>query len=75
VVLLMLVGGAWSTLVNVALFTWELYRAPTAGLDPAVTLSHAMTMTFLSLVLIQFFKAYCFRSDRASISERPFANR
>ena len=34
-----------------------------------------MTMTFLSLVLIQFFKAYNFRSERISVLHRPFANR
>ncbi|MCU0935839.1 MAG: cation-translocating P-type ATPase C-terminal domain-containing protein, partial [Gammaproteobacteria bacterium] len=28
-----------------------------------------------SLVLIQFFKAYSFRSDRDSVFVRPFANR
>ena len=32
-------------------------------------------MTFVSLVLIQFFKAYSYRSDRHSIVRRPFANR
>ena len=32
-------------------------------------------MTFVSLVLIQFLKAYCYRSDRASVLARPFANR
>jgi Ca2+-transporting ATPase len=32
-------------------------------------------MTFLSLVLVQFFKAYSFRSDRLSTFNRPFANR
>ncbi len=32
-------------------------------------------MTFVSLVLIQFFKAYNFRSDRHSVLHRPFANR
>ena len=32
-------------------------------------------MTFVSLVLIQFFKAYNFRSERASILRRPFANK
>jgi Ca2+-transporting ATPase len=35
----------------------------------------AMTMTFVSLVLIQFFKAYNFRSDRHSVLNRPFANK
>jgi Ca2+-transporting ATPase len=34
-----------------------------------------MTMTFVSLVLIQFFKAYNFRSDHLSVLHRPFANR
>ena len=75
VVLLMLVGGVWSTLVNVALFAWELHLGATAELDSAVTLTRAMTMAFLSLVLIQFFKAYSFRSDRDSVFIRPFANR
>ena len=32
-------------------------------------------MTFLSLVLIQFFKAYNFRSQSLSISRKPFSNR
>ena len=37
-------------------------------------LAEAMTMTFVSLVLIEFFKAYSFRSDRHSVLARPFAN-
>ena len=32
-------------------------------------------MTFVSLVLIQFFKAYNFRSDRHSVMDKPFANK
>ena len=32
-------------------------------------------MAFVSLVLIQFFKAYNFRSDRHSVLVRPFANK
>ena len=67
VVTLMLVGGIWSTFVNLALFGGLL----AAGRS----LDHAMVLTFLSLVLIQFFKAYCFRSDRHSLLLRPFANR
>jgi Ca2+-transporting ATPase len=35
----------------------------------------AITMTFVSLILIQFFKAYAFRSDRHSLFVRPFANK
>ena len=38
-------------------------------------LEEAMAMTFVSLVLIQFFNAYNCRSDRLSIVRRPFANR
>lgn len=34
-----------------------------------------MTITFISLVLIQFFKAYNFRSDRHSVFNKPFANK
>jgi len=34
-----------------------------------------MTLVFVSLVLIQFFKAYNFRSDRHSVLRQPFANR
>jgi Ca2+-transporting ATPase len=75
VVALMLVGGIWSTLVNIALFAWELRQGEALGLDPQRALAHAMTMAFLSLGLIQFFKAYNFRSDRTSVLERPFANR
>ena len=32
-------------------------------------------MVFVSLVLIEFLKAYNFRSDRHSVFDRPFANR
>jgi Ca2+-transporting ATPase len=67
VVLLMLAGGLWSTLVNLGLFTWALNSG--RGME------EAMTMTFISLVLIQFFKAYNFRSDRRSVLHRPFANK
>jgi Ca2+-transporting ATPase len=75
VVVLMLVGGIWSTLVNVSLFVYELNNGEALGLNADQTLMHAMTMTFISLVLIQFFKAYNFRSDRESVLHRPFANR
>jgi Ca2+-transporting ATPase len=66
-VVLLLTGGVWSALVNVLLFA-GLLRAG----RPA---EHAVAMTFISLVLIQFFKAYNYRSDRLSVLERPFANR
>ncbi len=67
VVSLMLVGGLWSTLVNLALFLWAM--------NSGRELREAMTMTFVSLVLIQFFKAYNFRSDRHSVMRKPFANK
>jgi Ca2+-transporting ATPase len=66
-VVLLLVGGIWSALVNIGLFAWLLH-----GGRP---LQEAMAMTFVSLVLIQFFKAYNYRSDRFSVFRRPFANR
>ena len=67
VVLLMLVGGIWSTIVNLSLFVWAL--------NSGRSVQQAMTMTFVSLVLIQFFKAYNFRSDRHSVLRQPFANK
>ena len=67
VVTLMTIGGLWSAIVNLGLFAWELQSGR--------TLEHAMTMTFVSLVLIQFFKAYNFRSDRVSVFNHPFKNR
>ncbi|WP_020675028.1 cation-translocating P-type ATPase [Geopsychrobacter electrodiphilus] len=67
VVALMLTGGVWSTFVNLALFRWAL--------DSGRSHAEAMTMTFVSLVLIEFIKAYCFRSDRNPVSHRPFINK
>jgi Ca2+-transporting ATPase len=67
VVTLMTAGGVWSTLVNLSLFAWAM--------NSGRSIEQAMTMTFVSLVLIQFFKAYNFRSDRHSVLDRPFANR
>ncbi|MBM4083315.1 MAG: cation-translocating P-type ATPase [Planctomycetes bacterium] len=67
VVTLMAVGGVWSALINLSLFAWTR----TSGRSDA----EAMTMTFVCLVLIEFFKAYNFRSDRHSVLNRPFANK
>ncbi|RPH62534.1 MAG: hypothetical protein EHM81_02035 [Chloroflexi bacterium] len=67
VVTLMVLGVLWSTLINLGLFTWAL--------NAGRSLEHAMTITFVSLVLIQFFKAYNFRSDRHSILNKPFENK
>jgi P-type Ca2+ transporter type 2C len=67
VVSLMVAGGIWSTIINLGLFIWAL--------NSGRTLEQAMTMTFVSLVLVQFFKAYNFRSDRHSVFNRPFENK
>ncbi len=66
-VVLLLTGGFWSAAVNLGLFTWLLRSGR--------PVAEAMAMTFVSLVLIQFFKAYSYRSDRLSVFHRPFANR
>lgn len=66
VVTLMVVGGVWSAIINLGLFTWAL------GAGRPV--DEAMSLTFVSLILIQFFKAYNFRSDRLSVFHRPLAN-
>ncbi len=67
VVTLMVLGGIWSALINLGLFTWAM--------SSGRSLEEAMTMTFVALVLIQFFKAYNFRSDRHSVLNKPFANK
>jgi Ca2+-transporting ATPase len=64
---LLLAGGIWSAIVNLALFTWLLRTGR--------PMEQATAMTFVSLVLIQFFNAYNFRSDRVSVLHHPFANR
>jgi Ca2+-transporting ATPase len=67
VVGLIAIGGIWSALVTLGLFTWAL--------ESGRALEEAMTMTFTTLVVIEFFKAYSFRSGRRSVLDRPFANR
>ncbi|HMF97763.1 MAG TPA: cation-translocating P-type ATPase [Vicinamibacterales bacterium] len=66
VVVLILAGGIWSGIVNISLFAWSM--------NAGRPVEEAMAMTFVSLVLIQFFKAYSYRSDRISVFRRPFAN-
>ena len=67
VIVLTLFGGFWSMLVNLALFWWLLRSGR--------SLAEAMAMIFVLLVMIEFFKAYNFRSDRVSALRRPFTNR
>ena len=67
VVMILLTAGIWSAIINIGLLTWLLQ----AGRP----VNEVMAMTFISLVLIQFFNAYNCRSDRLSVFQRPFANR
>jgi Ca2+-transporting ATPase len=59
VVILMCVGGIWSMIVNLAIFKWAL--------DAGKSMTEAQCLVFLTLILIQFFKAYNFRSDKHSV--------
>ena len=67
VVFLILLGGVWSAAVNLVAFAAMLHRG--------FPVEMAMSVIFVSLVLIEFLKAYNFRSDRESVFRRPFANR
>jgi P-type Ca2+ transporter type 2C len=67
VVAMLVTGGLWSGIVNIGLFTW--------GLRAGRPLEEVMALTFVALVLIQFFNAYNCRSDRLSVFRNPFANR
>jgi Ca2+-transporting ATPase len=67
VIAVLVAGGIWSAAVNIGLFAWLLSQQR--------PLTEAMAMTFVSLVLIQFCKAYNFRSDRATAFHLPFSNR
>jgi Ca2+-transporting ATPase len=64
---LMLIGGLWSAILNLGVFIWAL--------NVGKSYPEAVTMTFVSLILVQFFKAYAFRSDRVSTFTDPFANK
>lgn len=66
-VVLLLAGGIWSAVANVSFFWWLLASGR--------ALPDAMALTFASLVIIQFFQAYNYRSDRLSVFVSPFANR
>lgn len=56
---LMAIGGVWSAMVNLGIFLWAL--------DYGKSLLEAQSMVFVSLILIQFFKAYNYRSDTQSV--------
>jgi Ca2+-transporting ATPase len=59
VLILMVVGGVWSALVNLAMFK--------GALDAGRSLEQAQAFCFATLVIIQFFTAYNFRSDIKSV--------
>ena len=67
VVTLIVVAGLGSALITFGLFSWAL--------SSGRPLAEAMTMTFATLVLVEFFKAYSLRSYRHSVLDRPFANK
>jgi Ca2+-transporting ATPase len=67
VVLLMLLGGLWLMAITFGVFAWALHSGR--------SLAEAMTMTFVTLVLTEFVKAYNFRSDRHTVFRHPFANK
>jgi Ca2+-transporting ATPase len=66
VVVLMVAGGVWSAVLNTGLFLW--------GRSQSLAVEQCMTLVFISLIVIEFLKAYSFRSDRHSVFRRPFAN-
>ncbi|HET9590444.1 MAG TPA: cation-translocating P-type ATPase [Anaerolineales bacterium] len=67
VVILMVIGGIWLAIANLVMFIWAL----STGRSP----EEARTMTFVSVVLFEFFKAYNFRSDRNSVFQKTFSNK
>jgi Ca2+-transporting ATPase len=67
VVALILLGGAWSAAVNTTLFGWALSTDRTT--------EEAITLVFAALAMIEFFKAFSYRSERRSILRSPFSNR
>ena len=62
-----LVASGWSALVNMVVFFGGLRL----GMSPV----EASAATFLSLILIQFFKAYSMRSDLEPIGRSPRTNK
>jgi Ca2+-transporting ATPase len=64
---LITIGGAWAGLVTVALFV--------GALESGRPLAEAMALTFVLLVLMEFFKAFTYRSLSRSVFPRVFANR
>lgn len=66
-VILMLAGSTWLALSVLALFRFEL--------GSGRSLQDSMAMAFVLIVVIEFIKAFIFRSERHSVFRRTFANR
>lgn len=64
VIALITIGGVWSMVVNIAIFVWALREGK--------SLIEAQSLVFATLIIIQFFKAFNYRSDRLSILEMGF---
>jgi Ca2+-transporting ATPase len=67
VVFLMTVGGVWSAIANLGLFAWARARQ--------FPMEECMTLVFVSLCLVEFFKAFSFRSERHTVFRSTFSNR
>jgi len=61
---LVVLGGVWSAVVNLSIFVWALHDGK--------SLIEAQCLVFMTLIVIQFFKSFNFRSDRLSIFEVGF---
>ena len=64
---MLITAGVWCALMNITLFVWLLRSGR--------PLKEVMALTFVLLVLIQFFNAYNCRSDRLPIIKGMFSNR
>jgi len=63
VIILMCIGGVWSAGVTLWIFIWAL--------NLSGGLLEAQSMVFVTLVIIQFFKAFNYRSDRLTPTALP----
>ncbi|MBD3241119.1 MAG: HAD-IC family P-type ATPase [Chitinivibrionales bacterium] len=62
------VDALWSAFVNFALYQWQL--------SSGMPIVHAQAVTFVTLILLQFFKVFSYRSwDISILAENPFKNK
>jgi Ca2+-transporting ATPase len=59
VLTLMVISGVWSMLINLGIFMWAL--------DVGRSMLEAQCLTFLTLIITEFVRAYNFRSEKESI--------